>query len=146
VTTVVCRDGELAADTQCTGDITLRVQKVFRLPDGGVVGLAGDLTHAYLAAKWLADGEQGEPPKFKGGSLLVLRPDGTIHIADDEFPAVPLLDRMAAIGSGAQAAMVALHGGATAVAAVRAAAKVDPYTSEPVQMLAIERRPRRRKA
>lgn len=143
MTTIACRDGEMASDTQATGDYVLRMQKVHRLPDGGVVGMAGKLTEAYTAARWLLDGEQGEPPEFKGGSVLIMRPDGSLWMADDKFPAFPLLDKVAAIGSGGQCAMLAMSQGMTAVAAVKAAAKIDPYTSEPVQMLSIAPKPKR---
>ena len=145
MTTIACRDGEMAADTQCTGDYTLRMQKIFRLSDGGIIGMAGKTTEAYAAAKWMIDGEKGDAPEFKGASLLILRPDGELLMADNEFPAFPLLDRMGAIGSGAQAAMVAMQSGATAAAAVKIAAKIDPYTSEPIQLLALERKPRRKR-
>lgn len=135
----------MAGDTQCSGDYTMRLQKVFRLPDGGVVGMAGKVAEAYAAVKWLLEGEQGEAPKFKGGCLLILSPDGLLWYADDQFPAVPLLDKMAAIGSGSQAAMVAMRAGASAAEAVKKAAEVDPYTSEPVQALSIESQPRKRR-
>lgn len=135
----------MAADTQCTGDYTIRLQKVFRLPNGGVVGMAGKLTQAYSAVKWMLDGEQGDPPVFRGASVLIMQPDGSLSMADDEFPAIPILDKVAAIGSGAQAAMLAMSDGATAAAAVRKAAKVDPYTSEPVQQFTISlEKPKRR--
>lgn len=65
----------MAADTQLTGDYKLRVQKIVRLPDGGVAGGAGVWHRAYAGMQWLAGGEQGEPPKIKGATLLILRPD-----------------------------------------------------------------------
>jgi hypothetical protein len=135
----------MAADTQCTGDYLMRVQKIFRLPDGGIVGMAGSPTRGFAAVKWLLEGEQGDAPKFKGSCVLILRPDGALYYADDEFPAVPILDRMAAIGSGSTAAMLAMTRGASAAEAVKQSAKIDPYTSEPIQMLALERKPRRRR-
>lgn len=144
MTTVAAKGGEMAADTQCTGDYILRLQKVFRLPDGGVVGIAGNPARGYAGAMWMVAGEQGEPPKMKGASLLILRPDGSIWVADDEFPAFPLLDKEAAIGSGAAAAMVAMRAGASAGDAVKQVAKLDAYTSDPVQMLKIEPVPKRR--
>jgi len=135
----------MAADTQCTGDYIVRLQKVFRLPNGGVVGMSGKLTQSYSAVKWMLDGEQGDPPVFKGASLLIMQPDGSLSMVDDEFPAIPIMDKVAAIGSGAQAAMLAMTEGATAAGAVRKAAKVDPYTSEPVQQFSIApQKPKRR--
>jgi len=138
MTTVAAKAGEMAADTQCTWDYSIRVQKVFRLKDGGVVGMAGNAGRGYAAAQWMVNGEEGEPPKMKGASLLIMRPDGSLWVADDEFPAFPLLDKEAAIGSGAQAAMLAMRAGASAGDAVKQVAKIDPYTSDPVQALRIE--------
>ncbi len=143
MTTVAAKNGEMVADTQCTGDYTLRVQKIFRLQDGGVVGMAGNPARGYAAAQWMAAGEQGDPPKMKGASLLILRPDGSLWVADDELPAFPLLDKEAAIGSGAAMAMTAMRAGASAGEAVRQVAKLDPYTSDPIQILKIEPVPKR---
>lgn len=135
----------MAADTQCSWDYTLRVQKIFRLKDGGMVGIAGNAGRGYAAAQWMVNGEEGEPPKMKGASLLILRPDGSLWVADDEFPAFPLLDKEAAIGSGAQAAMLAMRNGMSAGEAVKSVAKIDPYTSDPVQLLKIESAPKSRR-
>lgn len=128
----------MAADTQATGDYICRVQKIFRLPDGGVVGFCGMTTRGYAGAQWMANGEVGDPPKIKGAWLLILRPDKSIWLVDGEFPAYPLLDKHAALGAGGQAAMAAMNAGASPVDAVKAAAKLDHYTSDPVQFLTLE--------
>jgi hypothetical protein len=145
VTTVVATQDGMAADTQSTGDYTYRVQKIHRLPDGGIVGFCGVTCRGYAGAKWMADGEVGEPPKIKGAFLLVLRPDKTLWLVDGEFPAYPLLDKVAAIGCGALAAMTALQCGKNAIEAVKEASKLDAYTSDPVQYLALEPKAKRRK-
>jgi hypothetical protein len=144
LTTVVATPDGMAADTQATGDCLYRVQKILRLPDGGVVGYCGTISRGYAGAKWLADGEVGDPPKIKGAYLLILRPDRSLWMVDGEFPAYPLLDKAAAIGAGAQAAMCALAAGKDAVAAVKEACRLDAYTSDPVQYLALEPKPKRR--
>jgi hypothetical protein len=138
MTTIVADATGIAADTQCTGDCMYRVQKILRLPDGGVVGYCGDTARGYAAAKWMADGEQGDPPKAKGAYLLILRPDRSLWVVEGEFPAFPLLDKSAAIGSGAQAAMCALNAGKSPAEAVKEAVRLDAYTSDPVQFLALE--------
>lgn len=138
----------MAADTQATGDCVYRVQKIFRLPDGGVVGFCGITSRGYAAARWMVEGEQGDPPKIKGAYLLILRPDRSLWMVDGEFPAYPLLDKAAAIGAGAQAAMCALSVGKTAPEAVKEASRVDAYTSDPIQYLGLEpvsAKPRRKR-
>lgn len=138
MTTVAFRDGCMAADTQVTGDFVVRAQKIMRLPDGGVAGGCGLWSRAYAGLRWLADGEQGEPPKIKGATLLIAKADGSLWLAEGEFPAYPLLDKYTAIGAGAMAAMTAMNGGASAGEAVKAAARLDAMTSDPVQQLKIE--------
>lgn len=135
----------MAADTQATGDCIYRVQKVLRLPDGGVVGYCGVTARGYAAARWMAEGEVGEPPKMKGAYLLILRPDGSLWMADGEFPAYPLLDQFAAIGSGAAVAMAAMRSGKEPADAVRDAVHLDAYTSDPVQVLRVEPAPKPRR-
>lgn len=144
MTTLAAKDGCLAADTQLTGEYAFRVQKIVRLIDGGVAGGAGQWSKAYPILAWMVGGEQGEPPKFKGADLLIVRPDGTLWLAEGEWPPYPLLDKEAAIGSGAQGAMLAMRNGASAGDAVKSVAKIDPYTSDPVQMLKIEPAPKKR--
>ncbi|QLQ28504.1 MAG: hypothetical protein HZT39_09760 [Pseudoxanthomonas sp.] len=128
----------MAADTQITGDFIVRAQKIVRLPDGGVAGATGIWSRCYAGLRWLADGEQGEPPKIKGATLLIAKADGSLWLAEHEFPAYPLLDKYTAVGAGAMAAMAAMNGGASAGDAVKAAVRLDAYTSDPIQMLKIE--------
>lgn len=135
MTTVAASNGCMAADTQLSGDYKLRAQKIVQLPDGTLVGGAGVWNRCWAAMCWLMGGEQGEPPKFKGSSLLIMRPDGALWMADEEFPPFPLLDTEAAIGSGAQAAMAAMRSGMSAGDAVKHACKIDCGSSDPVQML-----------
>lgn len=144
MTTIAAKRGTMAADTQATGEYKFRVQKIIRLKDGGVAGGCGHWARAYAGLSWLADGEQGDPPKIKGAALLILRPDGSLWLAEDEFPAYPLLDKVAAIGAGSQAAMAAMAKGDDAVQAIRVACDLDAYTSAPIQVLKVERKRRKR--
>lgn len=140
MTTVVTSvaSGTMAADTQATGHYNYRVQKIYRLPDGSLIGGAGDTQRCYAAIQWLLNGQPGDPPKIKGVSLMMLRPDGTIWLADDEFPMYPLLDKSAAIGSGSQAAAALLARGVAPADVVKEIAKIEAYTSDPVQVLHLE--------
>jgi hypothetical protein len=132
----------MAADTQLTGDYRLRAQKIIALADGSLVGGAGVWHRCWAAMLWLAGGESGDPPKLKDSELLIMKIDGSLWLVEEEFPAFPLLDAEAAIGSGAQGAITAMRAGASAGEAVKAACRIDPCTSDPVQML---RLPKRRK-
>lgn len=138
MTTVAVKDGVMAADTQITSDYAIHAPKLFRLPDGGVAGGAGDWSRAYAGIKWLMEGERGDPPNLSDADILILRPDGSIWKANEEFPAYPLLDKVAAIGCGSLAAMVAMRGGASAVEAVMSVAASDVYTNAPVMSMTAE--------
>lgn len=145
MTTIAASVVGMAADTQLTGEYKFRVQKIFALPDGGIAGGAGDWVRAYAGLQWLLGGEVGDPPKIKGASLLILRPDGSLWIADNDWPAFPLLDKTAAIGCGAQAAMVAMASGKSPAEAVKEVCKLDAYTGDPVQYLTLEPKAKRKK-
>ena len=138
MTTIAFKPPTMAGDTQITADtVVYRAQKIYKLPDGSIAGGCGSWAKAYLAISWLLNGEKGDSPRFDGAQVLIAKPDGSLWLADDEFPAYPLLDKQAAIGCGAQAAMLAMNNGASAIEAVQQVAKVDANTSAPVQFLSI---------
>jgi len=140
VTTAAYKDGTMAADTQLTaGTMIYRTQKVYQLPDGGLVSATGQWSRCYAAIDWLVKGRKGEAPSFKDCQLLIVKKDGSVWLADDYFPEYPIQDTQVAIGCGAQAAMVAMESGATAIEAVQRVAKLDANTSGPVQYLSIKK-------
>lgn len=143
MTTIAANATGMAADTQLTGEYKFRVQKIHALADGSIVGGAGDWGRAYAAIQWLLGGCVGEAPRMKGANLLILRPDGSLWIVDNEWPAFPLLDKVASIGCGAQAAMVAMASGKAPADAVKEVCKLDAYSGDPVQFLALEPRVKR---
>lgn len=143
MTTIATKDGQMAADTQLSGDYVVRVQKIHLLPSGGIVGGCGVWHLAYAAIDWLLR-PSGDAPLFEDCTLLALYPDGSLHIAENRFPFYPLLDRFAAIGCGSQVAMAAMAGGATAGEAVKVAARIDPSTNGSVQMLELPKAKRRK--
>lgn len=140
MTTVVCRWPHFAADTQLSGGGINRVSKLYRLADGGVAGASGDWAKAYPALRWLADGEHGECPGFEGANLLIGRPDGTLWMADDNWPPFPLLNTSSAIGSGCKAAMALLSAGKTPAQAVEVVSEHDTGTSPPVEVMRVKRK------
>ena len=138
VTTVAVKDGVMAGDTQITSDTVIyRAQKIYKLPGGGLIGGCGAWSKAYQAIDWMLGGSKGESPRFDGAQVLIAKPDGSLWLADDEFPAYPLLDKFVAIGCGAQAAMLAMSDGSSAVEAIQKVSKLDSHTSAPVQYLSI---------
>lgn len=139
MTTIAYRDGVMAADTQETcGDIRTRTPKLARLPCGGVAGASGDSAMCVQALEWLSKGK-GDRPKLLECSVMVAYGDGRLGIyADKKWTFLPFYG-FSAIGSGMGAALGAMaHYGATAGEAVECAAKVDVYTSAPVETMAVE--------
>jgi hypothetical protein len=125
--TLVCTDGKvMAADSlQLRGEyfvVSRTRQKLFRMPDGSVVGMAGDASVIAAVRKWLLDGEdydatpaypRADPDRMMKG--LRLYPDGRCELFDSLL--VPFDTELpAAIGSADEMA-VALMGAGLAPAA-----------------------------
>jgi hypothetical protein len=144
VTSVAANSTCMAADTQLTGPYTARVQKLVRLPNGGIAGGCGHWAKAWRGLQWLAGGEEGDAPSIKGADILILQPDGSLWVAEGCWPAYPLLDKIAAVGCGAPMAMGLMTAGQTPIEAVKAVCKLDAYTGDPVQALSLEPKPARK--
>lgn len=145
MTTIAYRDGVMAADSLATDDACgLYVRKIVRLPDGDMAGGAGDLNEVVQALSWLAGGSEGDPPAIAGSSILFTEA-GRIHLASTGWPGIALKG-YAAIGSGAQGALVAMRLGKSAAEAVEAVAGVDTNTGGEIDTLAYEpEKPKSRK-
>lgn len=153
MTVIAYKDGIMAADTMLTGfNAQQRVQKLVRLPDGGIAGGCGHWVPAYTCLKWLADG--GDPfsgvslardkshlPSVAGACILIARPDGSLWTLEDEFPATPLLDKVASVGCGSDAALMAMDLGLSAVEAVAKVTHRDVFCAGPVQSLELYEAP-----
>lgn len=148
MTTIAVRDGVMSSDTQATGGYAMRVEKLARLPDGGVVGGCGNARLAGAAIRWMIAGEAGDAPMSTDEDsyfgLLILRPDGSIWLADGGFPAFRLFDKFASVGSGSNLAMAAMEMGATSIEAVKVAAKYDEGTNDKVRSMSIDKPSRKR--
>lgn len=149
MTTVAYRDGVIASDSRLTGKEYLwtdRCQKVFRLADGSIVGLAGDDYNG----NWLLSelrklskitGKKTLPNgKFKGAQAILLTTRGRVFtfaysvwdvLPHKQFPYY-------AIGSGSTIAMSAMDAGATAVEAVNIAKKRDVYSGGRTQKMEVK--------
>lgn len=133
MTTVAISDGYVAVDSQATGgNYLVRVQKLARLPDGGVVAGAGSWRQAYAGMQWVVNGERGDPPEIEGAEVVIVRPDGSIWIAEGQFPAFPILDRQYASGCGADMARLLMSQGHSPVEAVAEACEHDAMSSGPI--------------
>lgn len=139
MTTIVTDGRSMAADSLSTcGDIVMGtgIQKLHRLTDGSVVGIAGQTRDALRAIAALTNGEE-----FDGEYTLlrlfadgaVLRYEGCTYGLNAEIPA--------AIGSGFELAIGAILAGASPKLAVEIAASRDIYTGGNVSVL----RPRKPK-
>lgn len=140
MTTIVYRDGVMAADTaifdrDCyCGEMI----KIFRSPDGslgGVAGCAGDLA---IFRDWFIQTYEGVGvPHFKDEDSegLIIRPDGSVLWVGFGGKIVPVVAPYQAIGSGFRIAMGALAAGVSASRAVEIAAGLDAHTRAPVIQL-----------
>jgi hypothetical protein len=149
MTIIAFKDGVMAADTMLSAhNSQTRAQKIMRLPDGGVAGACGQWNRAYSALRYLADGgslddrpsqrTQEGPPNIDGATLLVAKPDGSLWLLEDEFPAFPIRDAVAAVGCGSDAALMAMTLGLSAVEAVAKVTKQDVLCGDPVQSMEVQ--------
>jgi hypothetical protein len=139
MTTAAIADGVVAVDSQLTGgNYAVRSQKLVRLADGGVAVGCGLFPAAWAGMKWLMDGEKGEPPDIEGATIAIVRPDQSIWIADERWPAFPIMDRTYAIGCGQDLARKAMADGADPVQAVAEACELDAMSSAPILSLTVE--------
>lgn len=142
MTTIAYRDGVLAADSRLTVDngSGARVhfcRKLFRkrITEGKktfdvVIATAGEASSGMVFHDWYGSGKP-IPDVFLhlGGDFtcLVLRPDGLFEY-DVYCRAEKIEEDIYAVGSGAMAALAAMHCGKSALEAVRIAARIDLYT------------------
>lgn len=140
MTTIVYRDGVMAADSRAWsgGHSPIGMKnKVHRLEDGTLVGCASSIPGAAEAAvQWYRAGAdpKGEPPREF--NLLVVRPDGSAYLADDNpYLSGPLHAPYFAIGSGRQFALGALAMGADAVEAVSIGIQLDTCSGGPITVM-----------
>lgn len=139
MTTAAIADGVVAVDTQLSGsNYTVRTAKLIRLPDGGVAVAAGLFRAGYAGLKWLAEGERGDPPDIEDASIAIVRPDGSIWLADGGWPAFPLMERTYALGCGADLARMAMAQGRSPVEAVADACELDAVSSAPILSMKVE--------
>lgn len=149
MTTIACDPdrGEMAGDTCISGSgICWQTPKVRRLPDGGIFGSAGTARQCTALFNWLANDRKGKRPASAAVDALILDPDGILWFVEDGHWPPIILNGVAAIGTGEQAALVAMrHFDCTPLEAVKAAASVDPITKGPFTVMRLRKRREGRK-
>lgn len=130
----------MCADSLATDDTAIQVCKLARLPEGQVAGGAGDLGEVAAGLAYLANG--GDAPAI-ANSCFLYTVAGACYVASAGWPGLAVKG-FAAIGSGAQGAMVAMKLGATAREAVAAVSGVDPATGGEIDAYEVSRAKRRR--
>lgn len=130
--TVIAWDGRtLAADKRVSyGNMSRTTTKIRRVGDC-LVGIAGSGSIGLAVVEWLGNGaDPAAFPKLQEdaddhANVLVIRPDGCIEeYARTAYPTV-YEDKFAAIGSGRDFAVAAMHLGKTAREAVEVACLFD---------------------
>lgn len=139
MTTIAVRAGVMASDSRATyesatgGHRVGPCTKLYR-KCGDILGTAGEVPPALVFLDWYGKPASKAPEELRLGkaecTVLVLRKDGVVLLYEGSCYAEPFPGEFWAIGSGAKAALGALHMGATAEQAVRVAALIDPYTDD----------------
>lgn len=147
MTTVAWREGVFAADSRATyeseagGARVRNCQKVYRKVIGVgrrkrevLIAVSGDVSPALIFVEWYGSGKPY--PQILADidsdfTCLVYSKRGLFEY-DAYCQAEEVKEKFWAIGSGAKAALGAMHAGADAWRAVNIACKIDPYTAPPV--------------
>ena len=129
MTTIACRDGVMAADSQFThGGLSTRGQKLFRVGDA-IIGFCGHVHAAMVFVDWYENREARKPDMGNENEweALVLHGQTLEHWTASLRP-VACLDPYYAIGSGSHLAIGAMWAGADARQAIEAARRWDTNT------------------
>lgn len=139
MTTIAYKDGILAWDSQWTDDESGYMyvnRKGWKDKEAGVIiAGAGSVEVAFEVLRNVLTDDEAPIRRAEAEDLdlILLWQDGRLEVYDERGRCTPFdPNNFYAWGSGAKAALAALHMGATASGAVKIAAKVDVYTCEPV--------------
>lgn len=127
----------MAADSEAYSNITSRVQKLYRLPDGSVFGAAGACQQVLEVIAWLNGGDK--PTDLDNFDGLCITAAGVVEEIGSRLMRQQVLEPFYAIGSGAPFAMAAMACGQSAVKAVRIAVRFDPGSGGRVQSMKVKR-------
>ena len=128
MTTVACNRDYIAADSLIVGDHMGHGRKVFKVK-GNCIGIAGTYVASMNFVRWYKRKDKDSPPDgIEDVNALVLTPSGSIRVYEGTVDYYEVEDDFCAIGSGAGAALAAMHLGCNPVKAIETATKVDAYT------------------
>ncbi len=155
MTTIAYSNGVIAADSRTTleteggGARMFLCDKLFRKQvvlrgkktEEVIIATAGESTPGMMFVDWF--GSNKPPPEnfIEGGAdftCLVLQQDGLWEY-DAWCRGIKILDKFYAVGSGAKAALGALHMGASARKAVEIACRIDFYSGLPVTAMRLHK-------
>jgi ATP-dependent protease HslVU (ClpYQ) peptidase subunit len=142
VTTIAYKAGVLAGDSQATDNQLWQSQKIFKVDTSAgvlLVGIAGEIHSALVFIEWLKNDKSRKPDlSNEDFDAIVIATTGRVTIWNQSLVAWRPVGKFFALGSGAPAAMAAMHAGKGALEAVKIACKVDPYTRGPVRSLRLK--------
>lgn len=127
----------MAFDSLCSdGGTRMNVTKARRIK-GDLVGIAGSLSSGIAFWDWYKAGADKESGDIPDPDLVALLLDsrGRLWCYESSLHKIRIEEPFYAIGSGHQAALAAMHRGATPAEAVRIAAKYDVNTGGRVRTL-----------
>lgn len=144
MTTIAVRNGIIAADSRTTvqtdegGARVFQCEKLYRRFPGeakeAILATAGESFSSLVFVDWYGSGK--EPPELlvhgdADFTVLALTRTGLFEY-DKWCRGEKVLDAFYAVGSGAKAALGAMHMGASAKRAVEIACLIDPYSALPM--------------
>lgn len=140
MTTIAFRDGVLASDSHVVFDQQVHVYDVVKIVetnDGKFAGACGKLSQAARFLQWIVNpGKRESPISDPDVSGFTVDEDGVVTIYDDEGShEIELPYNFFALGSGQEAALAAMHMGATAEQAIEIAGRVCKFTGGRIQVL-----------
>jgi ATP-dependent protease HslVU (ClpYQ) peptidase subunit len=157
LTTIAYKDGRMAADSKCTagGMFVTKTTKMHRLPNGALLGSAGDADIRLLMDLLGRSTARKLPSRIELANTqtefegILAFPNGKTYLIDvyvndfeemSEWTAqvLELEERMAATGSGAQFALGAMAAGKSAAQAVAIACRYDSNSAPPVKEIDVK--------
>lgn len=155
MTTIAYRNGVIAADSQTTVDTEaggaryFKCIKLFRKivkhasthEEEVVLATAGESFSSLVFVDWYGSGKDAPEILVHGEAdftVLALTKDGLFEY-DKWCRGEKIAEPFYAIGSGAKAALGAMHAGVSAKRAVEIACMVDPYTRAPVTVWSLKK-------
>lgn len=163
MTTIAYKGGILASDTQLTSGydyVMGQTKKIFKVSNTCIIGSSGDADDSQLVEIFKDVNDPDERPDFSPlvenrtniDALVIFNSDDNIRVffltvgaeedQDEQRWYSHMVeicgdDPIAAVGTGAKYALGAMMTGASAEAAIRAACKLDIYSSEPIKTIPI---------